>query len=217
MLQGRRGSRDPVATAAMTRSGRTMIVSSGLAVSAGKQPAPPLSSRRTSAQVPAVCGSGAAAGAEPPAVAGALILTRRRPCRRHRSTRPGSGWRAVSTAGRPRKSASSRTGVPSPAGTRSPAGMPATIDTGGLAIRPPGRTVAGVRDLRSRGRCCRAPVFSRGVAVDAMTSRTRSLRMAAARAILRTAAARSWPPVIAQPIRIAFLIMALAWGRRSVS
>ncbi len=36
---------------------------------------------------------------------------------------------------------------------------------------------------------CRAPVFSRGVAVEAMTWRMRSLLTAAARASLRTAAA----------------------------
>ena len=62
-----------------------------------------------------------------------------------------------------------------------------------------------------------APAFSRGVAVDPMAPRTRSLRTAAARAIRRTAAARSWPPVITQPTLTAFFTRALACGRRSAS
>ncbi len=44
-----------------------------------------------------------------------------------------------------------------------------------------------------------------------------SLRTAAARAIRRTAAARSWPPVIVQPTLTAFFTRAVACGRRSVS
>jgi hypothetical protein len=64
---------------------------------------------------------------------------------------------------------------------------------------------------------CRAPVFSRGVAVEPMAWHTRSLRTAAARVIRRTAAARSWPPVIAQPTLTAFFTRAVACGRRSLS
>ena len=65
--------------------------------------------------------------------------------------------------------------------------------------------------------CCRAPALSRGVAVEPMAWQMRSLRTAAARAIRRTAAARSWPPVIAQPTRTAFFTRAVACGRRSLS
>ena len=51
----------------------------------------------------------------------------------------------------------------------------------------------GMRARRRRGTRCRAPAFSRGVAVEPMAWRTRSLRTAAARAIRRMAAARSCP------------------------
>ena len=62
-----------------------------------------------------------------------LIRTRTRPCRRQNSASRASGRRAVSTAGRPARTASSRTGGPSPA------------DTSGLGIRPPAAARAECR------------------------------------------------------------------------
>ena len=200
-VQGRRGSRNRGSTAAITRSGRTMTVSAGSATRArmpagGASPARWTSIQSASSPAPGPAGV--------PVRDVLLIRTRTRPCRRQKSVSPASGRRAVSTAGRPARIVSSRTGGPSP------------VETSGLGIRPPIRSAGGMPDgRRRRGGGCRAPVLSRGVAVEPMNSLMRSLRTAAARAIRRTAAARSWPPVIAQPTRTAFLIRALACGRRS--
>ena len=203
MDQGRRGRRDRVPTSATTRSGRTRTVSAGSAARA-RRPAGAVSpARRTSIQ-PASGWAPGPGGVPVPDVR--LIRTRTRPCPRQKPASPASGRRAVSTAGRPARMASSRTGAPSPA------------DTSGLGIRPPNRSAGGMPDGRKRrGDGCRAPALSRGVAVEPMAWQMRSLRTAAARAIRRTAAARSWPPVIAQPTRTAFFTRAAACGRRSLS
>ena len=124
MCQGRRGRRDRVPTAATTRSGRTRTVSAGSAARA-RRPAGAASPARWTSIQPASCW--ALGGSVP----GVLIRTRTRPCRRQKSASAASGRRAVSTAGRPARMASSRTGGPSPA------------DTSGLGIRPPTRSAAG--------------------------------------------------------------------------
>lgn len=141
-----------------------------------------------------------------PASGGPLTRTRSRWCRAQKSARAASGSREVSTVARPARIVSSRTGGPSP------------VDTSGLGIRQPTLSVARERDGRRRRReCRRAPSLSCGVAVTAMACRMRALRTAAASAICRTAAARSWPPVIAQPTVTALRTMARACGRRSAS
>ena len=73
---------------------------------------------------------------------------------------------------------------------------------------PEGRSAAGMG--AGRGPEAR-------VAVEPMAWQMETLRTAAARAIRRTAAARSCPPVIAQPTRTAFFTRAVACGRRSLS
>ena len=87
-----------------------------------------------------------------------------------------------------------------PAGSGS--GCPAVPATG------PGRPAAAVLQRPGLQPRCRG---------RAMASRTGATRTAAASATRRTAAARSWPPVIAQPIMTAFFTMARACGRRSAS
>ena len=181
-----------------------MTVSAGLAAKTCRPAARWSATRRMSMR----SASGSAAGCRGFLVLGVVLLicTRTRPCRWQKPASSASGRRPVSTAARPARMASSRTGAPSP------------VVTSGLGISPPGRSAAGTLARSERREvCCRAPVFSRGVAVAAMASRRRALRTAAARATRRTAAARSWPPVIAQPTRTAFLIMARACGRRSAS
>ena len=85
--------------------------------------------------------------------------------------------------------------------------------TSGFGIKLPGLTREPGRPGSRQVPGWRAPAFSRGVAVAARASRTGGMRTAAVSATRRTAAARSWPPVIAQPIMTAFFTIARACGR----
>ena len=200
---GSRGRPDPDATAATTRSGRTMMVSSGWSMRACRPAHRWWKPRRTCAHPACEYAPGRSGS---PVLDGTLTRTSRRRCQLQKSASSASGRRAVSTATRPARIVSSRTGGLS------------SLHTSGSGIRLPGRSAVGVRDGRMRrGGCSRAPAFSRGVAVEAMACRMRVLCTAAASAIRRMAAAQSWPPVIAQPIMTAFFTMARACGRRSVS
>ena len=96
------------ATAATTRSGRTTTVSAGLDPRTARARRP--AGRRSPARRTSIQPASRSAAARPvvPAACELLIRTRTRPCQRQKSTSPASGRRAVSTAVRPARIASSR-------------------------------------------------------------------------------------------------------------
>ena len=205
---GTSGRLRPAAIAAITRSGRTRTDRPGSAMSAPIGPAGSAAARQTSVQraLPASscrCLAERHRGRPPARIPAGCAAA---PVRSGRTDppAPARAARAVSTVVRPARMASSRTGR---VRARGPAGSGSGCPAGPGSRAGPGRPVPG----------CSAPAFSRGVAVAARASRTGATRTAAASATRRTAAARSWPPVIAQPIMTAFFTIARACGRRSAS
>ena len=78
-------------------------------------------------------------------------------------------------------------------------------------------TALGTRAPATRPTLSAAPPRSRGVVVSMTVPVKPGTRHRTAIATRRTAAARSWPPVIAHPTTTAFLTSARACGRRSSS